>query len=87
MPTPEEITSMSFEKLLEHIESTVKKLEGGDLGLENSLLAYEQGVQLVRAAQKRLESMEAKVEELTADGQRKTLNVNEAGRNNDNGNP
>jgi len=82
----EDLSTLSFEKLLEHIEGTVKKLEGGDLGLEASLLAYEQGVQLVRAAQSRLESMEAKVEELTADGGRKPLNVNELSKSGDGAN-
>lgn len=64
-------TELSFEKLLERIEILVKKLEAGELSLENSLKAYEEGVGLVRTAQERLDGMEGKIQQLMANGQKK----------------
>ena len=57
-----------FEAVLEHLEGIVGRLEGGELSLEDSLKAYEEGVGLVREAQGRLDGMESKLEELRADG-------------------
>lgn len=68
-----EVVEVPFEKLLEQLETLVTQLEKGDLSLENSLKAYENGVALVRESEKRLSQMELRVEELLADGQVKPL--------------
>ncbi len=65
-----------FEQLLVQLEAVVGKLEQGDTPLEESLQAYEQGSGLVRKAQQRLSQMEAKVEELTAEGDTQPLPPN-----------
>lgn len=62
-----------FEMLLQRLESIVTQLEKGDVSLEDSLKAYEKGVQVVREAEKRLEGMELRIEELLADGSKKPL--------------
>jgi exodeoxyribonuclease VII small subunit len=59
----------SFEELLDKLEGIVGKLEEGDLGLEESLKAYEEGVALVRGAQGRLDAMESRLQQLTEGGQ------------------
>ena len=64
----EEQEEMDFETLLRHLEEVVTRLEGGELTLEASLKDYEQGVLLVRAAQARLNAMNARLEELLIDG-------------------
>lgn len=64
----EEQEDMDFETLLRHLEEVVTRLEGGELTLEASLQDYEQGVGLVRAAQARLNAMNARLEELLIDG-------------------
>ncbi len=56
-----------FEKALAELESIVSRIEEGELSLEESLAAFEQGVQLTRDCQKALDEAEQKVEILTAD--------------------
>lgn len=61
----------SFEALLKALEKTVADLEGGALGLDGSLEAYEQGVSLLNQCRKRLDEAERKiaiVTGLSADG-------------------
>ncbi len=54
----------SFEASLNRLTEVVEKLEGGELGLEESLALFEEGVGLARAAQSRLDAAEKRVEEL-----------------------
>jgi exodeoxyribonuclease VII small subunit len=54
----------SFEASLSRLTEVVEKLEGGELGLEESLALFEEGVGLARAAQSRLDAAEKRVEEL-----------------------
>ncbi len=56
-----------FEKALEELESLVTRIEEGDLSLEESLTAFERGVQLTRECQKALDEAEQKVEILSSD--------------------
>lgn len=62
----------TFEDAIKKLGGIVKRLEEGDLTLEQSLQAFEQGVALARAAQARLDAAEARVDEL--------LGVDEQGR-------
>ncbi len=55
-------TETSFESSLKELERIVEQLEAGDLPLERSLELFEQGVQLSRDCQKRLDEAERKVE-------------------------
>ena len=57
-------TEKSFEASLKDLERIVEKLEAGDLPLESSLQLFEEGVQLSRQCQKRLDEAERKVEVL-----------------------
>jgi exodeoxyribonuclease VII small subunit len=54
----------NFESSLKELERIVEQLEAGDLPLERSLELFEQGVQLSRDCQKRLDEAERKVEVL-----------------------
>ncbi|MDP2342835.1 MAG: exodeoxyribonuclease VII small subunit [Deltaproteobacteria bacterium] len=58
----------SFEAALAQLESVVVKLERGELSLEESLTAYEDGVRLVQAAKARLDGMQSRLEQLLHDG-------------------
>lgn len=62
---------LTFEKSLEKLESIVKKLESGDLSLEDSIKAFEEGVRLAQNCGKKLDEAEKKVEILltSKDGQ------------------
>lgn len=58
----EDATSIDFEKALADLESIVEKLEQGDLPLDESLKAFERGVELTRHCQVALKQAEQKVE-------------------------
>jgi exodeoxyribonuclease VII small subunit len=60
-----------FEAAIGELESIVKKLEDGDLSLEQSLALYERGVQLSRYCHGRLEEAERRIELLTDRGELK----------------
>ncbi|EPC00911.1 hypothetical protein L861_05790 [Litchfieldella anticariensis FP35 = DSM 16096] len=53
-----------FAATLERLEALVNQLESGELSLEDSLAAFEQGVNLTRDAQRRLDEAELKVRAL-----------------------
>jgi exodeoxyribonuclease VII small subunit len=54
----------AFEASLNRLTEVVQKLESGELGLEESLALFEEGVGLARTAQQRLDAAEKRVEEL-----------------------
>jgi exodeoxyribonuclease VII small subunit len=60
-----------FEAALAELDTLVKKLEDGDLSLEQSLALYERGVQLSRFCHARLEEAERRIEILTERGELK----------------
>lgn len=57
-----------FEAALAELDALVKKLEDGDLSLEQSLALYERGVQLSRFCHARLEEAERRIDILTERG-------------------
>jgi exodeoxyribonuclease VII small subunit len=57
-----------FEGAIAELETIVKRLEEGDLALEQSLALYERGVQLSRFCHARLEEAERRIEILTDRG-------------------
>lgn len=57
---------MSFEEAFEKLESTVRQLEVGDLTIEEAVSLYEQGMQLARLCQQRLDAAELRISKLLA---------------------
>ncbi|MCY2965343.1 MAG: exodeoxyribonuclease VII small subunit [Planctomycetota bacterium] len=57
--------SVSFEASLEQLESIVDQLEEGQLGLEPSLVRFEEGIRLLRSCHAILENAERRIEVLT----------------------
>lgn len=53
---------LNFEKQLAELEALVERLESGDLTLEESLAAYEQGVRLSRQCQQVLDKAQLRIE-------------------------
>jgi exodeoxyribonuclease VII small subunit len=53
--------SYPFEASLEKLEALVERMEEGDLTLEESLKAFEQGIKLTRECQSALTKAEQKV--------------------------
>ena len=62
-------TIKDFEAALTELDSIVKKLEDGDIPLEQSLQLFERGVQLSRFCHARLEEAERRIEILNERGQ------------------
>jgi exodeoxyribonuclease VII small subunit len=60
-----ENTELKFEEAMTQLEEVVRKLETGDVPLEDSLAAFERGVKLVRILHARLDAVQEKIEELT----------------------
>ena len=56
----------SFESAMGQLETLVSKMESGDLSLEESLKAFEEGVKLTRFCQDQLQKAELKVQELNS---------------------
>lgn len=68
MPDEPPIKSLSFEQALGELEDIVRKLEGGDAALEDSIALYERGEALKQHCEKRLREAEAKVEKIRLSG-------------------
>jgi len=70
MSTASESSLGDFEKSLEQLEEIVSKMEQGQLSLEQSLSAFEEGVKLTRSCQDSLKSAEQRVSQLIQEGER-----------------
>jgi exodeoxyribonuclease VII small subunit len=53
-----------FEKSLQQLEKIVSHMESGELGLEESLAQFENGIKLARTCQDTLANAEFRVEQL-----------------------
>jgi exodeoxyribonuclease VII small subunit len=58
---------LSFEEALARLESVVTRLESGELSLEASLLAFEEGIALQRRCHGQLNDAQQRIEILTAE--------------------
>ncbi|GAA3587526.1 MULTISPECIES: exodeoxyribonuclease VII small subunit [Marinobacter] len=61
---PSTTSIADFEKSLNELERLVRDLEQGELSLEQSLGAFEQGVKLTRDCQQALKAAEQRIEQL-----------------------
>lgn len=53
-----------FEKSLQQLEQIVNRMESGELGLEESLTRFEEGIKLAKQCQDTLSDAELRVEKL-----------------------
>lgn len=67
---------IKFEEALDKLEKIIEELENGNLSLDESLSAFEEGIKLSRICQKHLDEAERKIEILLKgeDGQLKLAN-------------
>jgi exodeoxyribonuclease VII small subunit len=56
------IQAFNFEASLSQLEKLVTRMESGELGLEESLKAFEEGVKLTRQCQETLNAAQQKVQ-------------------------
>jgi exodeoxyribonuclease VII small subunit len=80
-PAKKDPRELGYEDVIGRLEEVVKRLEAGNLPLEESLKAFEDGVGLVRLGEARLNEAERRVEQLLATPQGdKAVAFEEAGR-------
>jgi len=67
---PADITAMSFEDALTELEGIVRRLEGGQVKLDDAIQSYERGAQLKRHCEKKLNEAQQRVDRIVigADG-------------------
>ena len=72
-PAPD-IAGLSFEEALRALEDVVRRLEGGEVALDDSIGLYERGEALRKHCQARLDAAQARIERIVAgpDGQAPT---------------
>jgi exodeoxyribonuclease VII small subunit len=65
------IAALPFEKALDELETIVKRLERGDVPLEDSIAIYERGEALKKHCESLLKRAETRIEKITVgpDGQ------------------
>ncbi len=59
-----DLSQMSFEDALRALEDVVRKLESGDVPLEQSIDLYERGEKLRKHCQARLDAAQARIEKI-----------------------
>ena len=70
-PTAPAIASLSFEAAMGELETIVRRLESGDVSLEELVALYERGHALRQHCEARLAAAQARIEQVSlgADGQ------------------
>ena len=54
----------SFESNLQKLESIVDKLESGEIGLEESVKLYEEGMKIKKIFEKKLQDIEMQIKKI-----------------------
>ena len=80
--TQPDIAAMSFEEALRALEDVVRKLESGEVPLDDSIALYERGEALRGHCQARLDAAQARIEKIVAgpDGQAQAVQPFDADR-------
>jgi exodeoxyribonuclease VII small subunit len=68
MEIQKDVAGLSFEEALRELEDIVRRLEAGDVALEESIRIYERGAALRAHCERRLKDAELKVEAVVLGG-------------------
>ncbi len=69
-PPPHPVSSspdVDFEKAVEDVEGIIRRIEAGEIGLEQSLAEYERGTRLLGVCREWLTRAEQRVRDLSAE--------------------
>lgn len=69
-----ELESMSLEEAFERLEGTIARLESEDITLEESFLAYEEGMKLLKHCNDSIDRVEKQVLMISAGGELTAFN-------------
>ncbi len=61
---PADIATMSFEEALVELEQIVRRLEGGQVKLDEAILSYERGAQLKQHCERMLNEAQQRVDRI-----------------------
>jgi exodeoxyribonuclease VII small subunit len=61
---PADIVAMSFEDALAELEGIVRRLEGGQVKLDEAIQSYERGAQLKRHCEQKLNEAQQRVDRI-----------------------
>ena len=61
---PPDIAAMSFEEALAELEQIVRRLEGGQVKLDEAIQSYERGAQLKRHCETKLNEAQQRVDRI-----------------------
>ncbi|MEA3200010.1 MAG: exodeoxyribonuclease small subunit [Thermoplasmata archaeon] len=65
----------TFEDEIEALDAIVQQLEGGELGLDEAMKRFEEGVALARRLRARLDAAQGRIDELLESGEARALDV------------
>jgi len=68
VPEPAAVPRASFDARLATLDQIVQAIDGGKLGLEESMERYREGLSLYKELKAEIEAHQARFEELAADG-------------------
>ncbi len=63
---PQDISALSYEQALKALEDVVRRLESGEVALDESISLYERGEKLRAHCQARLDAAQARIEKIVA---------------------
>jgi exodeoxyribonuclease VII small subunit len=61
---PPDIAAMNFEDALAELEQIVRRLEGGQVKLDEAIMSYERGAQLKRHCERKLSEAQQRVDRI-----------------------
>jgi exodeoxyribonuclease VII small subunit len=68
IPAPQPpVGDLTFEQALEELDALVRRMESGQLGLDDSIAAYQRGAELAKYCQARLAAAEEQIKVLDGD--------------------
>lgn len=65
----EEMKALSYEEMMDRLEKIIARMDDGNIPLEDSLNAFDEGMLLIQVAREKLESYRARIEENIQEGQ------------------
>ena len=66
-PSPKPVADLTFEQALDELDALVRRMESGDLGLDDAVASYRRGAELARHCQGKLAVAEQEIRKLDGD--------------------
>jgi len=66
-PSPKPVADLTFEQALDELDALVRRMESGDLALDDAVASYRRGAELARHCQGKLAVAEQEIRKLDGD--------------------